>query len=198
MSSEKTLSEHAAYELTKAGMTDNADPEARQVATNTMALVRRIEKMSMSEKQLNFTLEAFALLCQHLPLTPITDDPEEWDRYEIDRKNLSTNEIEKKEVWQSKRSPSIFSEDKGKTFVDQRTGQAGTALDHVKQAEEQAAAKERAKTRSQQPAKPKDVLSDTPGNEMPATAPVATTKPEPTAAPEKDAAPEGEAKEESK
>lgn len=132
----KTLTEHAAYELTKAGMSNNEDQEARQVAINTMALVRRIEKMNMSDKQARYTLEAFGILCDFLPLTPITDDPEEWEKFEIDRKNVDTGEVEKKTVWQSRRSPSIFSEDQGKTFTDQRTGKTGESLDHVKQAEE--------------------------------------------------------------
>ncbi len=178
----RTLVEHAAYELTKAGMADNADPEARQVATNTIALVRRIEKMNMTDKQAAYVLEAFSVLCQFLPLTPITDDPEEWDKFEIDRKNVDTNEVEKKVVWQSKRATSIFSEDEGKTFIDQRTGQTGESVDHVKQAAELKAATEAREKRKQENAEraknptPHAVLSDQPAGEVSAApAPTDTT-----------------------
>lgn len=173
----KTLVEHAAYELTKAGMANNADPEARQVATNTIALVRRVEKMNMTEKQANYVIEAFSILTQFLPLTPITDDPEEWDKFEIDRKNVDTQEVEKKEVWQSRRATSIFSEDKGKTFIDQRTGKVGESVDHIKQAEEMKAAEEaRAKRKAENEARttqPTAVLADQPAGEVSA-APAAT------------------------
>lgn len=181
----KTLTEHAAYELTKAGVSNHEDPEARQVAINTMALVRRVEKMNMTDKQANYVLEAFATLCSFLPLTPLTDDPEEWDKFEIDRKNVDTGEIEKKVVWQSRRATSIFSEDEGKTFTDQRTGKVGTSLDHVKLAEEQAADKEarakakaEAEQRAKQPKKPLGhVDPDVPAGEASAMpeAPAATT-----------------------
>lgn len=166
----KTLVEHAAYELTKAGMANNPDPEARQVATNTIALVRRIEKMNMSEKQANYVIEAFSILTQFLPLTPITDDPEEWDKFEIDRKNVDTGEVEKKVVWQSKRATSIFSEDEGKTFIDQRTGKVGESVDHIQQAEEMKAAEEaRAKRKAENEARTKQptaVLADQPAGEV--------------------------------
>ena len=170
----KTLTEHAAYELTKAGMANNADPEARQAATNTLALVRRIEKMNMTDRQAQFVLEAFSILTQFLPLTPITDDPEEWEKFEIDRKNVDTGEVEKREVWQSRRATSIFSEDKGKTFTDQRTGKTGTSVDHLKQAEEEKAAEEaRAKTKADKKSI-KEAMAEAPAAEVsaaPATTP---------------------------
>lgn len=142
MSKSKTLVEHAAYELTKAGIANHEDSDARKVARDIMALVRRFEKQDHSEKNAPVVLQAFETLCNFLPLTPITDDPEEWEKFEIDRKNVDTNEIEKRVVWQSRRAPSLFSEDKGKTFTDQRTGKVGESIDHIKQAEEAAQAKE--------------------------------------------------------
>ena len=179
----KTLTEHAAYELTKAGLANNEDPEARQVATNTIALVRRIEKMKMTDKQADYVLEAFSVLTQFLPLTPITDDPEEWDKFEIDRKNVDTQEVEKKTVWQSRRATSIFSEDEGKTWTDQRTGKTGTSIDHIQQAKQEAAEKEArekakadAKARAEAP-QSTAVLADQPAGEASALpeAPTDTT-----------------------
>ena len=131
----KTILEHAAYELSKAGLTTNEDAEARQVAINTMALIRRIEKQKNNEKQQQYVVESFYRLCQHLPLSPITDDPAEWEKFEIDRKNIETGEIEKKVVWQSRRVPSLFSEDEGKTFIDQKNGQTGTSQHDLTEAE---------------------------------------------------------------
>ena len=177
----KTLIEHAAYELTKAGMANNTDPEARQAATNTLALVRRIEKMNMTDRQAQFVLEAFSILTQFLPLTPITDDPEEWEKFEIDRKNVDTGEVEKREVWQSRRATSIFSEDKGKTFTDQRTGKTGTSIDHLKQAEEEKATEEaRAKTKADKKSI-KEAMAEAPAAEVnaaPATTPDVNETPE--------------------
>jgi len=166
----KTLSEHAAYELVKAGVTNSEDPELRQVAVNTMALIKRIEKQKMNERQAQYTLQAFSMLCDFLPLSPLTNDPEEWDRFEIDRKNLATQEVEKKEVWQSKRQPSVFSEDQGKTFTDQRTGKTGELLDakeYAAQLEKEKAdrveRKQKAKERAEKPAE----VDDTPAAEQP-------------------------------
>lgn len=127
----KTILEHAAYELAKAGLTTNEDAEARQVAINTMALVRRLEKQKNNEKQTEYVVESFYRLVQRLPLSPITDDADEWEKFEIDRKNIETNEVEKKIVWQSRRVPSIFSEDEGKTFTDHRTGKVGTSVNQA-------------------------------------------------------------------
>ena len=151
--SSKTLIEHAAYELHKAGTSNHEDPEVRQVAINTMALVRRIDKMNMTEKQLEYTLYAFQNICEHKPLSPITDNPEEWDKFEIKRKDIDSGEEEVKVMWQSRRMPSLFSEDQGKTFRDEATGQTGTSLNHIELAEaekKEAAAKVEAKAKAEE------------------------------------------------
>ncbi len=153
----KTILEHAAYELTKSGMTDHEDENARRVAMNVMALVRRFERQKNDKRSAEFILEAFERICRFMPLTPLTDDPDEWEKFEMVRRNVETNEEEKKIVWQSKRSTSIFSEDEGKTFYDQNTGKTGNSVDHVAQAkavedakkkrmEQKAAAEARAKS----------------------------------------------------
>lgn len=130
----KTLSEHAAYELTKSGLANNEDPEARQTAINVMALVRRVEKQKNSEAQVEFILESLNRLLNGLPLTAITDDPEEWEKFELERKNLSTGVVDKQSVWQSTRATHIVSYDEGKTWIDQATGKSGTSTDHVQEA----------------------------------------------------------------
>ncbi len=157
---DRTLIEHAAYELHKAKIANSDDPELKQVAINTMALIRRIDKMNMSEKQLEYTLQAFQGLANHQPLSPITTDPDEWEKFEIKRKNVDTDEEEVRVIWQSRRMPSLFSEDEGKTFRDEATGKTGTSLNHLELAaaeEKEAAAKAEAK---EKPAVPENVAAD--------------------------------------
>lgn len=176
----RTIVEHAAYELTKAGMVDDPDPMARQVATDTISLVRKFEKQDHTEQSARFVLEAFETLCQFLPLSPITDDPDEWEKFEIERKNIDTGVTEKQVVWKSKRASMIFSEDQGKTYINQQNGKVGTSVDYLKQAEEikaekqaradrKAAAEERAKNPNPAPAAD---LANVPAGEA-----VAETKP---------------------
>ena len=157
---ERSLIEHAAYELHKAKIANSDDPELKQVAINTMALIRRIDKMNMTEKQLEYTLQAFQGLVNHQPLSPITTDPNEWEKFEIKRKNVDTDEEETRVIWQSRRMPSLFSEDEGKTFRDEATGKTGTSLDHLEIAaaeEKEAAAKAEATEKS---AAPEDGVTD--------------------------------------
>jgi len=127
----KTLSEHAAYELVRTGLTTHEDPEARKAATCTMALVRRFEKQKHSAATGMYTLQMFEDLCNFLPLTALTDDPAEWKKFKIRTTNEDTQEVTNVERWESLRSPSIFSEDGGKTWTDEKTGNTGTSLDHV-------------------------------------------------------------------
>lgn len=162
----KTLVEHAAYELTKAGLTNHEDPEARKAATDTIALVRRFEKQGHNTKTAPIVLDMFQTICNFLPLTPITDDPEEWEKFEIDKRNVDTNEVEKKTIWNSRRATSIFSEDEGKTWYDQATGNTGESLDHVKEAEKkeaEAKAREERKKAAEQRAKGNPVGHMNPG-----------------------------------
>lgn len=134
MALKKTLYEHALYELERADLLHNPDPQARKTATDTLALVKRFEKQKHTQTTGKWTLEFFNAIVNMIPLTPLTDDPEEWEKFDITKKNSETNEEEVTHRWQSRRSPSIISEDKGKTFVDMATGQTGTSLDHVEEA----------------------------------------------------------------
>lgn len=121
----KTLIDHAEYELTKAGLIDNPNPEARKVATDTLALVKRFDKQKHTQKTAQWVTQFFTDLVSFIPLTTITDDPEEWEKFEIEQTNKETNEKTTVTRWQSRRCPSIFSEDEGKTWIDQATGNTG-------------------------------------------------------------------------
>lgn len=130
----KSLSEHAAYELTASGMTNSDDPEARQTAINAMALVRRIEKQKNSPHQIDFLVTALDRLLHFKAMSPITDAPDEWDEYEVKRYLLDpvtheeTGKVKSHKVWLNKRDPNIMSYDGGETFADQATGKQGQSI----------------------------------------------------------------------
>lgn len=173
MAKGKTLAEHAAYELHKAGFVDNDDPDVRKVATDTMALCKRFEKQKHSEKTAGATLEFFETLASFLPLTPLTNDPSEWEIYEEVKRNPATQEeIEKRIIWHSERASSIFSFDEGKTWADMRTNKTGELVDHKeyaaqqkKDADEATARKEMAAQRAANP-KPIGTVDATPAAEQ--------------------------------
>ena len=121
----KSLIEHAEYELNKAGLTDNPNPEARKVATDTMALVKRFDKQKHTQKTAQWVVQFFTDLVNFIPLTTITDDPEEWEKFEIEQTNKETQEKTTVVRWQSRRCPSVFSEDEGKTWTEMATGNTG-------------------------------------------------------------------------
>lgn len=136
----KTLYEHATDELRRLGLhLPDESPDSRKILVDTLALVRRFEKQNHNEHTGKWVLEFFETICNFLPLSPITDDPAEWEGYEDTHKNIKTGEAEVTKRWQNLRAPSIISMDGGKTFVDLRTNKEGTSVDHVEQAKEWAA-----------------------------------------------------------
>lgn len=129
MANTKTLSERAAFELTLAGMTDNADPEARQTAVNTMALIRRFEKQGNNQRQQEFILLSLQNLLNGEALTPLTDNPEEWIEFEITKRGMSGDmKVEKHKLWTNTRDRNVVSYDAGQTFINQNTGKRGESM----------------------------------------------------------------------
>lgn len=124
-----SMYDFAKSELDRAGYTTHPEPEARKVASDVLSLVKRFEKQGHSEYTKDVVLEWFASLTNFVPLAPITDNPDDWERFEITTKN-SKGEETVKELWQSRRAPSVISEDGGKTFVDQKTGNGGPSQPH--------------------------------------------------------------------
>ncbi len=143
MAKGKTLREHAAYELTRAGLVDHKDPEARKVASDTMALIIRFEKQNHTDSTKEYVLDFFQRLCEFIPLTSLTDDPKEWEKFTLTKESAEEGgEKITEERWMSKRSPRIMSSDAGKTWVDMPTGKTGTSIDHVKYEADMKKAKE--------------------------------------------------------
>lgn len=181
----KTLFEHASYELQKLGLHLDGDKASIKILTDTIALVKKFEKQNHDEYTSKWVLEFFETICQHLPLSPITDDADEWEGFEDTHKNLKTGKAEVTVRWQNKRAPSIISMDDGKTFVDLRTNKEGVAVDHIKQAKEWAEQRQerlRAKEEAENPklpsmARPPVDTSTPPGEEAAAAqAPVPSDK----------------------
>lgn len=132
MAKGKTLREHAAYELTRAGLVNNPDSEARKVASDTMALITRFEKQSHTDVTKEYVLDFFQRLCEFIPLTSLTDDPKEWEEFTLTKESAEKDgEKITEKRWMSKRSPRIMSADGGKTWLDMPTGKTGTSEDHV-------------------------------------------------------------------
>ena len=99
-----TLADHARYELQRAGEFDR-DPA---FATALMAAVSVIDAFVVSEQLSPRELaDPLSILLFHGVLTPLTDDPGEWDE-----RSLQTD----RRVWQSRRNPSAFSHDEGRTY----------------------------------------------------------------------------------
>lgn len=144
MAKKKTIYEHAMYELQKCAAIDHPDPKVRKIATDTLALVKRFEKQDHTEFSGEWVSKFFNLIVNRKSLTPLTDDPDEWEKFEITTKNQETQEEETSHRWQSRRQPSVMSEDQGKTWVDLASGESGKSLDHVEDAKKRAADREEA------------------------------------------------------
>jgi hypothetical protein len=124
-----TMYDYAKSELDRAGFLDHPEPDARKTATDVLALIRRFEKQSHTEGTKEIVLEWFGILANFVPLSPITDNPEEWEKFEVTTKNEAGEEVTK-ELWQSRRAPSVISEDGGKSFIDNVTGSDGVSVPH--------------------------------------------------------------------
>lgn len=129
MANAKTLTERAAFELTLAGMTDNSDPEAKQTAVNTMALIRRFEKQNNNQRQQEFIITSLQRLLNGEALTPLTDNPDEWIEFEITKRGMTGDmKVEKHKLWTNTRDRNVVSYDSGTTYIDQNTGKRGESI----------------------------------------------------------------------
>lgn len=168
----KTLFDHAVFELKKFAELADGTIEDKKIITDTLALVKRFERQGHSKHTGKWTLDFFETVAQGLPLTPLTDDPAEWEAYEDTHKNLKTGNTDVVIRWQNKRVPSVISMDEGKTFVDMSTGKEGESVDHVKQSElwaqqraEREAAKKAAEEQAQADAKAPETDTSVPAGE---------------------------------
>ncbi len=99
------LTSHAETELRRAGLFDKDSDYNGMLGTAVLELVKLFAKQGHSGYSANMTLQLFSRLGAYRPLTPITNDPAEWN---------DVSEISDGPWFQNKRDLSAFSHDGGK------------------------------------------------------------------------------------
>lgn len=106
------LEKHAEEELRRAGLFDKDSDYGGMLAEAVMKLIRVHAAEGHSEFSHAQTLRIFNRVVNCKTLTPVTDDPAEWC-------NVSEHgSPDGKPLWQNRRTPSLFSNDGGKTYYD--------------------------------------------------------------------------------
>lgn len=106
------LVEHADREMTLAGLKGPAADYDGMIYEGVMALMKVFASQGHSGGSAHQTREIFTRLSNFENLTGLTDDPKEW---------MDVSEVGGgigKPLWQSRRNPSFFSGDAGKTWYD--------------------------------------------------------------------------------
>ncbi len=96
------LIEYAKRELELAGMYEDNHEYNKMVADAVLDLVKLFSKQGHSGFSAGMTRSMFNIVVDYKPLSPITDNPEDW--MEVGDKS-----------WQCLRQPNLFSTDDGKT-----------------------------------------------------------------------------------
>jgi len=100
---------HAEAELTKAGLFKEDSDYNGMIGKAVLELMKSFSKQGHSGFSAMLTLDVFSRLAKWKTLTPITDNPEEWN-------DVSDMSGSKEPFWQNKRQPDCFSKDGGKTY----------------------------------------------------------------------------------
>lgn len=105
------LTDHAQKELELAGLFDKDSDYDGMLGEAVLELIELFAKQGHSGMSAALTRELFDKLANFKTLTEITDDPDDWmDVTDYGDKN--------KPMWQSRRCPSLFSSDCGRTYWD--------------------------------------------------------------------------------
>jgi hypothetical protein len=104
-----TLTEYAKTELELAGLFDEDADYGGLIAQSVVELIEVFAKQGHSGFSGPQVAYIFNKLALFQPLTAITSNPDEW---------LDRTEESGCPMWQSKRSPSVFSKDAGQTWYD--------------------------------------------------------------------------------
>jgi hypothetical protein len=105
---EGNLAVHAERELRRAGLFDRDSDYGGMVGTATLDLVRRFGEQGHSGFSAGLVRDLFGRLAAFEALTPLTDDPDEWN---------DVSAMSGTPLWQSRRDSTAFSEDAGKTYT---------------------------------------------------------------------------------
>jgi hypothetical protein len=99
------LTDHAQYELSRAGLFDDDADYGGAHGHAVMELIKTFAGQGHSGMSAGITLRLFHQLAKFKPIGTITSDPDEW--------GLVTDGM-----WQNKRRVTSFSRDAGKTWYD--------------------------------------------------------------------------------
>jgi hypothetical protein len=97
------LLDYATEEVTRAGLLAPDSDYDGMLGQAVLELVKVFADQGHSGMSAQLTLMIFGKVAAYKPLMPLTDDPTEWNK-------VGTG------VWQSRRDPSAFSNDGGKTW----------------------------------------------------------------------------------
>jgi hypothetical protein len=111
MTDESNFVSWARDELRRAGLFDEDADYGGMLGEEVMRMVETFDEAGHSGFSAQMAASIFARLSAWKPLTPISDDPDEWMHIDEDMAGDAT-------TWQSRRSPSLFSCDGGKRYYD--------------------------------------------------------------------------------
>lgn len=111
MSEESSFVTWARDELQRAGLFDKDSDYEGMLGTEVMRMVETFSEAGHSGFSAALAASILARLSAWKPLTPITDSPDEWMHIDEDMAGEPN-------LWQSRRQPSLFSYDGGKTYYD--------------------------------------------------------------------------------
>jgi hypothetical protein len=109
---DSNLCQHAKRELELAGLFDEDSDYGGMLGRFAYEIVRTFASQGHSGASAEIVVDLVARLMRYQPLTPITTNPDEW---------IDQSEVSGTPLWQSKRDPSLFSTDGGKTWQSVHT-----------------------------------------------------------------------------
>ena len=114
-----SLEQYAEEEMRRAGLYDSDSDYGGMIPEAVMAMVRAHSAGGHSGGSHALTMSIFNRVVNFRPLTPLTSSPDEWGEVQPG-------------VWQSRRCPSVFSHDGGKTYydLDERQNKLALRLSH--------------------------------------------------------------------
>lgn len=105
------LTTFAKEELQRNGLFDKDSDYDGMIGESVLELVQTFAKQGHSGFSAGLTLHIFNKVASYKPLGPINNNPDEWNE-------ITDFPIEGKPLHQSKRSPSVFSDDNLQTWYD--------------------------------------------------------------------------------